>query len=180
MVWRSWRHRPSAHRGVSPVVGTILLVAIVVVLAGTLATVALGFSDELRNPSPAGSLTTEYVPTGEGNDDSRPYFQLRHEAGPAIDADRVQIKDQSGNTIRWNDIWTGGETVQAGETVHIDGYMSDGVLDPICSKGDTYWIIVTDEDGETVSIDRWEVPSDPQVPPGSSIDGDGDGIPDYC
>jgi len=39
-------------RGVSSVVSTILLVAVVVILSATLSVFALGVADDLRNPGP--------------------------------------------------------------------------------------------------------------------------------
>jgi len=167
-------------RAVSPVVGTILMVAITVVLAATIATFALAFDDELQEPAPPSAFEYEYSATGEGNDGNRPYVKLRHAAGRPVDADRVVIKDESGNRVYWNDVWTGGETLIAGDYVHIDGHLSDSALDPICAAGDTYWVIIENADGEQIAIDRWEAPRDPNVPPGSSIDSDGDGIPDAC
>ncbi|MFB6162915.1 MAG: type IV pilin [Halococcoides sp.] len=125
-------------RAVSPVVGTVVMIAITVVLVATIATVVLAFDDELQDPTPPSAFDYEYAADGEGNSDNRPYVKLYHVAGRPVDADRVVIKDESGNRVYWNEVWTGGETLIAGDYVHIDGYMSDGALDPICEAGDTY------------------------------------------
>jgi flagellin-like protein len=170
----------SCDRAVSSVVGTVLLVAIVVVLAGVIATMAIGFEGELDEPAPAGAFDREYVATGEGNTDDRPYVTITHEIGRTVDADDVIIKDQSGNTIRWSEVWTGGPQVKAQEYVHIDGFDSDSVLDPICSEGDSYFVVLRNDDGETVIFNEWTATRDPDLPAGSSSDPDGDGIPDWC
>jgi flagellin-like protein len=167
-------------RGVSSVVGTVLLVAIAVVLAGVIATMAIGFEAELDEPAPAGAFDREYVATGEGNTDNRPYVKITHEIGRTVDAENVVIKDESGNTIRWSEVWTGGPQVKAQEYVHVDGFDSDSALDPICSEGDSYFVILRNDDGETVIFNEWTAPRDPDLPAGSPSDSDGDGIPDWC
>jgi len=168
------------NRGVSSVVGAVLLVAIAVVLAGVIATMAIGFESELQEPAPNGAFDREYVATGQGNTDDRPYVKITHEIGRTVDADNVIIKDESGNTIRWSDVWTGGPQVKAQEYVHIDGFDSDGVLDPICREGQSYFVILRNDDGETVIFNEWTAPRGPELPAGSPSDSDGDGVPDWC
>jgi uncharacterized protein YdeI (BOF family) len=142
--------RSADGRAVSTVVGAVLLVAIAVVLAGVVATLATGFEGKLNDPAPAGSFDREYVASGEGNTDDRPCVTITHEIGRTVDADNVVIKDDSGNTIEWSDVWTGGPQVKAQEYVHIDGFASDSVLDPICHEGQTYYVILRNDDDETL------------------------------
>jgi flagellin-like protein len=168
------------ERGVSPVVGAVLMVAIVILLAAVLSTMALGFEDELQEPAPSGAFDQEYVASGTDNTDDRPYVTITHNFGKTADADNIIIKDDAGNTIRWNDVWTGGPEVRAGEYVHIDGFQSDSALQPICEKGDSYWIIWEADDGDELVVNKWTAPSDPNLPPSSSSDDDGDGIPNWC
>lgn len=172
--------RSGGGRGISPVVGIVLLMAIAVVLAGVLATLAVGFESELRDPAPSGGFDREYGPSGADNDADRPYVTITHQVGRTIDAENVVIKDSSGNEVTWSDVWTGGAEVHAQEYVHIDGFESDGVLEPICEAGQTYVVVLEDDDGHSLIVNEWEVPSDPDLPPGSSSDSDGDGIPDWC
>jgi flagellin-like protein len=172
--------RTTDDRAASPVIGVILLVAIVVVLAAVFGTIAIGFTDQLREPAPTGGFETEYAADGAGNTDDRPYATITHEAGRTVDADDIVIRDESGNTVTWSDVWTAGETVEAGEYVHIDGFGSDSALDPICEAGQTYWIIIQGEEDETLLVTEWTVPAPPDLPSGSPSDSDNDGIPDWC
>ncbi|MFB6210997.1 MAG: type IV pilin N-terminal domain-containing protein [Halobacteriales archaeon] len=167
-------------RGVSPIVGTVVLLAIMIALAGVFASLAMGFGTELQSPAPTGKFDPEYVASGEDNTDNRPYVTITHEIGRTADADNILIKDDAGNTIAWDEVWTGGPKVYAGEYVHIDGFGSDGALEPICEEGQTYWIIFRNEDGKTLLVNKWSAPSDPDLPPGAASDSDNDGIPDWC
>jgi flagellin-like protein len=167
-------------RAVSPAIGVVLMLAIVVALAAIFGTIALGFQDQLPEPSPASGFDRSYDATGEGNTDDRPFVVFTHIAGESADADNIRIQDEDGNSIYWDDVWTGGPVVEPGETVHIDGFGSDVVLNPICEAGQTYWVVWERDDGGTVAVQKWTVPRDPNVPPDPSHDSDGDGIPDWC
>ncbi|MCU4802299.1 type IV pilin [Halobacteria archaeon HArc-gm2] len=172
--------RTSGSRGVSPVIGVVLLVSIVVVLAAVVASLAMGFEGELREPVPNSGFDRSYTPSGEGNTDDRPYVTITHQVGRSVDGDNIVIKDESGNTVIWADVWTGGPEVRAGEYVHIDGFDSDAALDPICEEGQTYWVILQDDEGNDLVVNEWTAPAAPALPPGSPSDSDGDGIPDWC
>jgi flagellin-like protein len=171
---------PVGERGVSPVVGVVLLTAIAVVLAGVIATLAVGFEDQLRDPAPSGGFDREYAPTGADNTADRPYVTITHQVGRTIDAENVVIRDESGNEITWADVWTGGPEVHAQEYVHLDGFGSDAALDPICEAEQSYVIVLEDDEGDSLLVTEWEVPTDPDLPEGSPSDSDGDGIPDWC
>jgi len=168
------------ERGVSSVVGILLMVAIVVLLAAVVASMVVGFEDELQEPAPNGAFEQDYIASGEDNTNDRPYVEITHQFGTTASAENIIIKDEGGNTITWNNVWTGGPEVKASEFVHIDGFGSDSVLQPICEQGDSYWIIWQNDDGDDLVVNKWTAPSDPNLPPGSSFDDDGDGIPDWC
>jgi FlaG/FlaF family flagellin (archaellin) len=156
------------------------MVAIVVALAAIFGAIALGFEDQLQEPAPSGGFGQEYGATGEGNTDDRPFVVVTNLAGESVDADNVRIQDEDGNSIYCDEVWTGGAVVEPGETVHIDGFGSDIALNPICTAGQTYWVVWEDDDGSTVAVQEWTVPRDPALPAGSPSDDDGDGIPNWC
>lgn len=161
-------------------IGAVLMITVVVLLAAVVGTFATGFEGEFQRAAPNGGFQQDYVPSGQDNTDDRPYTVITHEVGRTVDASNIVIKDESGNTITWENVWTGGPEVRAGEYVHIDGFDSDGVLDPICEEGDTYWVILQDDEGRTLSVNKWTAPRPPDLPPTSASDSDGDGIPDWC
>ena len=167
---------------VSPVIGTVLFLGIVVAIAALFGALALDFGDDLIEPAPTGYFEAEYVASGEGNTDRRPYVEITNKLGETADADDIIIKDGSGNTIAWSEVWTGGKRVKAGEYVHLDGFDSDSALDPICEAGDTYTIIYTDGNGHTLLVNEWSAPADPRVPDDSDAASDDTppGVPKWC
>ena len=173
---------PRTHdrRAVSPVIGAVLMVAIVVVLAGVFGALVMGFDEQLKEPALNGGFDREYAPDGADNTDDRPYVVITHEVGRVVDADNIYITDDSGNTMTWASVWTSGPEVRAGEFVHLDGFGSDSALDPICEAGDSYRIVVENDEGERLLVQEWSAPAPPNLPPGSPSDTDGDGIPDWC
>lgn len=172
--------RHARDRGVSPVIGVVLMTAIVVLLAAVVASVAFGFENELQEPAPTGGFDYDFVPSGEGNTDNRPYVNITHQVGETVDGDNIVIKDDSGNSVTWENVWTGGPEVHANEFVHIDGFGSDSALDPICEEGQTYSVIVQNDDGTTLILTEWTAPVPPDIPPGPPSDSNRDGIPDWC
>lgn len=171
---------PGEHRAVSPVVGVVLMAAMAVMLASVVGAMAFGFQGELEEPAPSGGFDHDYEPTGADNTADRPYVRITHQVGRTVDGDDIVIRDESGNQVAWSDVWTGGPEVHAGEYVHIDGFGSDAALDPICEAGQTYWVVLRDDDGDSLIVNRWTSPVPPDLPPGSPSDADGDGIPDWC
>jgi flagellin-like protein len=149
-------------RGVSPTVGIALMVAIAVVLAAIIATMALGFQGKLQDPSPQGGFTTQINHDGDDNG-GKPYFELTYETGPVTDPSRIIIKDGSGNSVTWEDVWTTSGDVRAGEYIHIDGAGSDGALNHVCDEGQTFYIIHQNDAGETIDTMEYEVPVEPDA-----------------
>lgn len=103
----------AANRGVSKVVGIILLVAIVLLLAVTAGTMALSFSDEEPDPS---SLTAVEINENRFNVEIRARSSLER-----TDELKIQV---NGETRRvWNDFSAGSTTsvqcVRPGDTVSI-------------------------------------------------------------
>jgi len=79
----------SSSRAVSPVIGNILLVAIVVILAATISVFVLGFADQVNQPAPiVGQSSGELAPQA-GNDDG--IIRITHVAGDTIRVSNMEV-----------------------------------------------------------------------------------------
>jgi hypothetical protein len=155
------RDEPYGPTWGSPVVGMALMIVIVVILAATIGSMALGFDEKLSNPGPQVSLTiSEYHADGAGNDD-KPYLEIHHKAGDIADGTEVFVVDEDGNRVAWADVWTAGPKVGPGSFAHIDGCGSDGALNRITEEGQIYRIIFESQNGDTLTVREIAVPSPP-------------------
>ena len=159
--------RRADERAVSPVVGVVLLVAIVVTLGGVFGGLALGFGDEIATPANHASFETTTDLDGTGNGGVA-YVEIRFRSGWTSEGATVYIRDSDGNRVDWSEVWTGGPTVEAGEYVHIDGQGSDGALNCL-TQGETYELVQEGEDGGRILLSV-EVE---ESPPAASIAGCG-------
>jgi flagellin-like protein len=78
-------------RGASPVVGTLLMVAVVVVLAAVVGAYTFDAAEEVQNPPPQVAFSTDW-------EESSRTLTIRHEAGDAFEASNtvrltVEIRD---------------------------------------------------------------------------------------
>ncbi len=78
------------ERGVSPVIGVILMVAITVILAAVIGTFVLGLGDQLQSTTPSASFgfSTE-TRTVAGAE--RTTVRITHESGNTIDANNLKV-----------------------------------------------------------------------------------------
>jgi flagellin-like protein len=123
------------ERGAAPVVGTILLVAVVVVVAATVGAYGFGIADDLSDPAPQVGFTAEW-------DQQTRTLTLVHEAGDTIrpsNTERVEVvirdEDETGRNdylvARGN--WTGGSAgdveISSGDRFVITGESGGGDID---------------------------------------------------
>jgi flagellin-like protein len=110
-------------RGVSPVLGVALLVAMTVILAGVIGFVVLGV-DSGSAEAPQPKLEFKNETTGSATSD----IMMTHEGGDKLDTSRLEVKVEgtgSGVTSFTSDEVTAGETEEvaknaaAGATVRI-------------------------------------------------------------
>lgn len=98
-------HAQIADRGVSPVIGVVLLVAITVLLAAVAGAVAFGLTDQ-QDPAPSAKFAIEPIPA---TDD----YRLVHDSGDRIDGDQVTIRGvEDADALA-------GRTLTAGATVRV-------------------------------------------------------------
>jgi len=153
------------ERAVSAAVGVSLFIAIVVVLAATVATMTLAFGDELDAPTDHAGVSTDYDPSGGGNGGVA-YVKIIHEGGPKLDGGEVYIRDSDGNEVLWKNVWTAGDTIEPGEYVHIDGKGSDCALNEI-TEDEVYRVYHAPNDSDTeTKLAEVEIEDPPDSPAG--------------
>lgn len=122
------RRDGSGDRGVSPVIGVILMVAIVVVLAAVVATFALGFGDDTQANPPSFGGTVRYNQSTDGIGQS---ITIDRKAGDdipvsklSVDVIGAEVVDSGGTRIAveytGNALSSIGSDLDAGDSITID------------------------------------------------------------
>lgn len=129
------------ERGVSPVIGVILMVAITVILAAVIGSFVIGLGDQVQETAPNAQFTFDY---SEGN------VQITHDGGQDIDvtqSDLIVIGDDDGE-YDWGDAHT-EDIVSAGDTT------PEGI--PVTS-GETIRVVWEGGEGTSATLAEDEVP----------------------
>jgi flagellin-like protein len=81
---------PPDDRAVSPVISTILMVAVVVILAAVISTFVLGLGEKVEDPGPnVGQSSGDLEANAAGNDNG--IVRLRHVAGDVIEVADMEV-----------------------------------------------------------------------------------------
>ncbi|MFD1515598.1 type IV pilin [Halomarina rubra] len=113
------------ERAVAPVVGVVLVVAIVVLLATAASVMLLGFGDYLQEPSPLVASGESIQVTLEDNQTDHT-LRVRHVSGMSVDADALDVLVTSGSASHRYPFPVGNSsaladgTWDAGEQVAVD------------------------------------------------------------
>jgi len=96
-------------RGVSPVIGVILMVAITVILAAVIGAFVLGLGDQASNTAPQASFSFDYDDADKGN------VTVTHSGGDTISGTQLNVTASGNvdNSTQWND---DGSDVTAGSS----------------------------------------------------------------
>lgn len=114
---------PNDRRGVTPVVGVALLLAITVLLAGVVTVYAVDLGDQhLAEPAPMAAFTTE-TGTCAGTE-----VTVVHQAGETIPADELYLQS--------------AEKPLSGSWAKPNGYETHGVGDGVVRSGDRATVCV--------------------------------------
>ena len=100
-------------RGVSPVIGVILMVAITVILAAVIGAFVLGLGDQASNTAPQASFSFDYDDDGDGN------VTVTHEGGDTIPDGELNLTTSGDGIGDHTQAWEG--PVSAGSSDVIDG-----------------------------------------------------------
>lgn len=90
----NWKELAGSERGVSPVIGVVLMVAITVILAATIGAIVLGMGDTISQPVSAGAS----VDADTGNDRISVTFTSSAKSGTTLDVDFTQINGGGNDT----------------------------------------------------------------------------------
>ena len=78
-------------RAVTPVISTILMVAIVIILATTVSVFFLGVVEDINEPAPNVADTTGEFTTADGPAGNRQFVRITHIAGDDVDVEEIEI-----------------------------------------------------------------------------------------
>lgn len=145
-------------RGLSPVVGEFLLIAVTVLLAASLGAVAMSFNTT-PEPAPNAAFNIDYVGDANGQTSG---LTITHTHGDVINASNLHVKDSHGNRVSWTELTPSDDTtVSAGDSVLIDGQGDDTTLvtpDVAEHPKETYYLIWESDDGRTFIIAEYTLP----------------------
>jgi len=104
-----------SDRGVSPVIGVILMVAITVILAAVIGAFVLGLGDQVSNNAPQASFSFEF-------DTDKQNVTVTHTGGDNIQNSALNITAGAGNSTGFSD-----ETVATGSSAKTN-YTADATV----------------------------------------------------
>ena len=156
-------------RGVSPVIGVVMLVGIVAILAATIGVFALGFSEQRPTQAPQVAIVADYSERTTGNGE---YLNLSFESGETVYRDNLTVvvsdaKDSDGNdvTLDTDPIQAQAPTrITSGTQVtihrgHFSGIGGGTHLDLGDATLRLVWNPADEPESETYVIYRWPDPS---------------------
>jgi len=135
-------------RGVSPVIGVILMVAITVILAAVIGAFVLGLGDQASSSAPQASFSFDYDDDGDGT------VTVTHEGGDTIPDNELNLTASGDGIGDYSENWEG--PVSAGSSDTING--SDGEGDKF-EEGDTVRVVWSSGDSSS-TLRTFDVPSD--------------------
>ncbi|WP_159900761.1 type IV pilin [Salinirussus salinus] len=111
-------------RGVSPVIGVILMVAITVILAAVIATFVLGLGEQVSQTSPQINVDWNQSTDNLGNTPSTYSVGATHDGGATVNGGNINISASDATNINPK---VGAESeVQSGELFAVANGLADG------------------------------------------------------
>ncbi|MFY4816356.1 type IV pilin [Haloarcula sp. AONF1] len=166
------REHASEERAVSKVVGVVLMTAIVIALAATVATMLTGFAGLLNEPAPQVAFEFEYDDDVENPksvydsnlpDNTEEVVAVRHMGGDQFDPENVEIiiswtHEGSDNIGQWRDTWANAATGQT-STVRITGNMYAHVWGDATFENGSIQVVWNDPNkSRSVLLAEWNGP----------------------
>jgi len=138
------------ERGVSPVIGVILMVAITVILAAVIGAFVLGLGDQVSETAPTATIDYEF--------DNADGVTLSHEGGAELDNSTISIN--INGSVAPTTGWDGNDDdmISAGDTITLSSAPDgDGESDEFAS-GDTVRVIWQGDSGSSSTIASRDFP----------------------
>ena len=126
-------------RGVSPVIGVILMVAITVILAAVIGTFVLGLGDNV-NSTPQASWDFELEDV-DGDDSLE--LRITHNGGDSIDGDLLSIEGLDTGSV---DVFAGTDVTAGSSYIIQEGSLSSA------DEGETVRLVYTAQDGGSSNV----------------------------
>lgn len=156
------------NRGVSPVIGVILMVAITVILAAVIGTFVLGLGGDLQQ-TPQAQLSAEDAsnssPVDAGNAPQN-ILDIDHKGGDEISEGDIQIRLKGPDSTSFDTVWSGSGAVS--DSSNSFSYTDNsGDADSVTivltstpgefSVGDTVTVEANSPSGDTEFDGEWQV-----------------------
>ena len=136
-------------RGVSPVIGVILMVAITVILAAVIGTFVLGLGDRVSQASPNANFGFDYTAANNNQ------VEITHDGGDAVEGGQVKV------TVHGEAVWEAG-SVQNSYNILTDNWGTDKITagdnlefdsgSNTISDGDTEKVIWTADGSDKTAV----------------------------
>lgn len=148
MVLKHTQQLDSDSRAVSPVIGVVLMVGIVVALGAVVGAAALGVGVGVGDTAPNAQFE---VSTGSFSPSAN-YIDVEHRSGETINSDRLEFALNGNGEALTTTPTPPAEPfpndVSAGDTARL----ASAVGEPAINSGDTFTLRWVSEDGETSSV----------------------------
>ncbi|KAA9399712.1 type IV pilin [Haloarcula sp. CBA1130] len=156
-------------RGVSPVIGVVILVGIAAILAATIGVFALGFSEQRPTQAPQVAIVADYSERTTGNGE---YLNLSFKSGETVYRDSLSVVVTGAKTSGGSDVTLDTDPIQAQAATritsgtritihqgHFSGTGGGSYLDLSDATLRLVWNPTNEPESETYVIYRWPDPS---------------------
>jgi FlaG/FlaF family flagellin (archaellin) len=151
----------STDRGLSPVVGVLLLVGVIVAV-GAVAAVFVGASvPGISDDREVARFEVVYNETG-------PSMDVTHTGGESLYGHRVFVEDDDGDRANWSAIHPDGADATVGTRIQVDDQQAvvERDVDRPCAQPREYEYLIVryTRDGEREVLKRYELPEHADCP----------------